>query len=71
MSNRELEIFQLIGGGLTSTQIADRLNLSKKTISTHRENIKNKLGMKTGSEMVRFAVLWVESDLFSTPDSQG
>lgn len=61
-TDRELEIFQKIGKGLSSGQIADQLNLSVKTISAHRERIKQKLGLKTSGELIRSAVLWLESN---------
>ena len=63
LTDRELEIFQMIGKGFSSSQIADRLNLSVKTISAHKERIKQKLGIKTGGELVRYAVLWLETEL--------
>lgn len=59
LSDRELEIFRLIGQGLTSSSIANRLFLSTHTIDTHRENIKRKLGLANGSELTRAAVQWV------------
>ncbi len=62
LTDRELEIFQLIGKGFSSGQIAGRLNLSVKTISAHRERIKQKLGQKSGGELVRYAVLWMETE---------
>jgi DNA-binding NarL/FixJ family response regulator len=64
LTDRELEIFQLIGKGFSSGQIASQLNLSVKTIGAHRERIKQRLGLKTSGEMVRYAVLWLETDLF-------
>lgn len=64
LTDRELEIFQLIGKGFSSGQIAGQLNLSVKTISAHRERIKQKLGAKTSGELVRYAVLWLETELF-------
>jgi DNA-binding NarL/FixJ family response regulator len=59
LTDRELEIFRLIGQGLTSGAIADKLFLSTHTIDTHRENIKRKLGAATGAELNRQAVQWV------------
>jgi DNA-binding NarL/FixJ family response regulator len=59
LSDRELAVFELIGGGLTTRQIAGRLNLSVKTVDSHRENIKAKLGLGSAVELVRHAVLWV------------
>jgi DNA-binding NarL/FixJ family response regulator len=64
LTDRELEIFQMIGKGFSSGQIAGQLNLSVKTIGAHREHIKQKLGIKTGGELVRRAVLWLETELF-------
>jgi DNA-binding NarL/FixJ family response regulator len=64
LTDRELEIFQMIGKGFSSGQIAGQLNLSVKTISAHRERIKQKLGAKTSGELVRYAVLWLETELF-------
>ena len=58
LTNRELEVFRLIGDGLDSKEIADQLNLSIKTISTHRENIKEKLSLKHYTELVKAAVHW-------------
>jgi DNA-binding NarL/FixJ family response regulator len=58
LSNRELEVFELIGHGKTTSAIAELLNLSIKTIETHRANIKIKLGLKSAGELVRSAVQW-------------
>jgi DNA-binding NarL/FixJ family response regulator len=62
LTSRELEVFYLIGRGKTPAEIADRLHLSVKTIGTHKERIKEKLGMKNAAELVRYAVLWVEKE---------
>ena len=56
LSDRELEIFRMIGNGKTSGSIADELFLSTHTIDTHRENIKRKLGLKNAAELSRSAV---------------
>jgi DNA-binding NarL/FixJ family response regulator len=58
LSDRELEVFGLLGKALTTREIAKRLNLSVKTIETHRENIKAKLGLKNQNELIRRAVEW-------------
>ncbi len=58
LSDRELEVFELIGKGLTTRQIAKKLHLSPKTIETHREHIKVKLTLKNSNELVRHAVKW-------------
>lgn len=56
LTDRELEIFKLIGAGVTTSAIAEQLFLSTHTIDTHRENIKRKLGVKTGAELNRLAI---------------
>jgi two-component system, NarL family, invasion response regulator UvrY len=56
LSNRELEVLTLIGSGLTVSQIAARLHLSVKTISTHRTRLLAKMGMKTNAELTHYAV---------------
>ncbi len=56
LTDRELEIFRLIGAGVTTGAIAEQLFLSTHTIDTHRENIKRKLNAKTGSELSRLAI---------------
>ena len=56
LSDRELEIFQLIGAGLGTRTIATQLHLSVKTVETHRANLKQKLGLRSGLELIRFAV---------------
>ena len=58
LSDREFEVFQLIGQGLSAQQIAQRLNLSVKTVGTHRQHIRQKLKLETGSELIRQAVRW-------------
>ena len=60
LSDRELEVFQLIGEGMATRQIAEALHLSVKTIETHRQHIKKKLGLKGATELVRDAVNWVQ-----------
>jgi DNA-binding NarL/FixJ family response regulator len=63
LTNREIEVFGLIGKGLVPGAIAEKLHLSTKTVYSHTERIKEKLGFQHSSELVRFAALWVESDL--------
>ena len=58
LSNRELEVFELIGRGLATGEIASNLNLSIKTIETHRANIKKKLGLVNAGELTRRAIQW-------------
>jgi DNA-binding NarL/FixJ family response regulator len=52
ISDREMHIFHLLGSGLAKRQIAHSLNLSVKTIESHRENIKRKLGLNSSWELV-------------------
>ncbi len=59
LSNREIEVYEMIGQGLTIQQIAARLHLSPKTVETHREKIKQKLNLKNSTELNRRAVQWV------------
>ena len=63
LSNRELEVFKLIGRGFKRAQIAEQLNLSVKTIGTYRDNIKKKLNLKTMAELTKHAVVWNETHL--------
>ncbi|NIM10045.1 MAG: DNA-binding response regulator, partial [Planctomycetales bacterium] len=58
LSNRELEVFQLIGRGRQTREIADSLNLSVKTIETYRGNIKAKLKLDTSTDLICRAVRW-------------
>ncbi len=58
LSNRQLQIFTLIGEGLGTIEMADKLNLSKKTIDTHKENIKTRLHCASSQELRQLAVAW-------------
>ncbi len=62
LTDRELEVFRLIGAGLATREIAERMTLGVKTIGTYRDRVKQKLGIKTAAELVREAVLWTEQD---------
>ncbi|HMO52050.1 MAG TPA: response regulator transcription factor [Kiritimatiellia bacterium] len=61
LSDRELEVFRLIGEGRGTREIAESLHLSIKTIETYRAHIKEKLSIKSAAELARAAVNWVES----------
>jgi DNA-binding NarL/FixJ family response regulator len=61
LSDREFEVLQLLGNGKGTSQIAAQLHLSTKTVEAHRANIKRKLGLRSGTELVRYAVRWVET----------
>jgi DNA-binding NarL/FixJ family response regulator len=56
LSDRELEVLQMMGKGIGTAQIADRLCLSVKTIETYREHLKEKLNLSTGQELLRYAI---------------
>lgn len=62
LSDREFEVFQLIGQGRSTRDIARQLHLSPKTVDVHRAHIKEKLQIKTATALVRHAVRWVESE---------
>jgi len=59
LSNRELQVFELIGEGVPSGQIAQQLNLSIKTIETHQAHIKKKLGLGSAHELNQRAIRWI------------
>ena len=62
LTDREFEIFGLIGSGLTTQKIGKRLSLSPKTVDAHRANIKAKLRLKKMSELVAFASRWITTE---------
>lgn len=59
LSDRELEVFRLIGDGLSTAEIAKRLHLSAHTIDTHRQRIKQKMNLETANELTRMATCWM------------
>jgi DNA-binding NarL/FixJ family response regulator len=62
LSDREFEVFQLIGQGKSTREIAKELHLSPKTVDVHRSHIKEKLELKDATSLVRHAVRWVETE---------
>jgi len=58
LADRELEVFRLIGHGVKTAEIANRMHLSIKTIETYRDRIRQKLGLKDGTELAYFATMW-------------
>ena len=60
LTDRELEVFDLIGRGLRTSEIAEQLGVSVKTIETYRSNIKTKLDLKDATDLIRYAVSWIE-----------
>jgi DNA-binding NarL/FixJ family response regulator len=59
LSDRELEVFRLIGQGKTSRQISERLRLASSTVETYRERLKTKLKLANSAELAQHATLWV------------
>lgn len=81
LSNRELQVYRLVGQGLSTKAIAQALNLSVKTVESHRANIKQKLGLESAAALVAHAAEWqVRSsqhvmpaatvDLLNTPEDR-
>lgn len=65
LTDRELEVFEHYGRGLTTREISEALHISPKTVETHRGHIKEKLALDTSSELVQRAVQWVQSREYS------
>jgi DNA-binding NarL/FixJ family response regulator len=61
LSDREFEVFQMLGQGQATRDIAQHLHLSIKTVEVHRANIRRKLELASGSELVRYAIRWNEA----------
>jgi DNA-binding NarL/FixJ family response regulator len=61
LSDRELQVLEMIGEGLGSREIAEQLGISLKTVESHRENTKAKLGLTGASQLVRYAINWARS----------
>lgn len=61
LTDRELQVFQLIGTGLSTRHIAEQLHVSPKTVEAHRANIKEKLGFDSASKLMQYAVRWVQN----------
>jgi DNA-binding NarL/FixJ family response regulator len=62
LTDRELEVFRLIGEGHSTRQISDELRLSVKTVETYQAHIKEKLGLKNARELIQFAIQWAVSE---------
>ena len=69
LSDRELQVFQLIGASFSTREIAEQFNLSVKTIETHRENIKQKLQLRDATELIRRAESWAADNLVPSGES--
>lgn len=61
LTDRELEVFEMIGSGMTTRDIAKKLHLSVKTIESHREHIKEKLNLANATELLKQAIQWTQS----------
>jgi len=59
LTDREFEIFQLIGRGKTTDEIAEQLHISPRTVDVHRGQIKEKLHLNSGTALVHYAVQWL------------
>lgn len=73
-TDRELQVFQMLGQGLPLSEISDRLDLARKTVETYRRRAKEKLGVESGEELVAYATRWTlaqptEKDPENSPDS--
>jgi DNA-binding NarL/FixJ family response regulator len=61
LSNRELTVFRMIGQGIKTSQIAEKLHLSVKTIESYRAHIKEKLKLNDGTDLLKYAIQWVQN----------
>jgi DNA-binding NarL/FixJ family response regulator len=69
LSNRELQVLQLIGSGLGTRVIAKKLGLSVKTIEAHREHVKHKLGLSSAPQLLNYATSWLKGQSYQhSPD---
>ena len=70
LSLRQLEIFEMIGQGMDSQSIADKLGLSPRTVDVHKANIRNSLGLGSAGEVLRSAILWVKDKGAGVPGKE-
>ncbi len=63
LTDRELEVFELVGRGKSTLEIGRMLTISPRTVDAHRTHIREKLGLADGNELIRFSVRWIESNL--------
>jgi DNA-binding NarL/FixJ family response regulator len=71
LSDREFEIFELLGDGFSTQQIAERLHVSMKTVDAHRAKVKEKLKLKTTNELISYAARWTASPRLRPSDPEG
>ncbi len=62
LSNRELQVLSLIGRGLSSRQAAESLNVSVKTVESHRQSLKRKLNLATNAQLLQYSLQWYASN---------
>ena len=59
LTERELEVFRMLGAGVSTREIAEKLELSMKTVDAHRRHMREKLNLRTTNELIRYATQWV------------
>jgi DNA-binding NarL/FixJ family response regulator len=59
LTERELEVFRMLGAGVSTREIAEKLSLSMKTVDAHRRHMREKLNLRTTNELIRYATQWV------------
>lgn len=69
LTDRELQVLQLLGAGMGTREIAHALSLSFKTVETHRENMKRKLGLSSAPQLVHYAAEWARQQVSLPPDA--
>lgn len=67
LTDRELDVFQMLGRGLGTPQIAGKLHISPRTVDAHRNNIRMKLSLPDAAAVLREAIIWVESGSMRVP----
>jgi DNA-binding NarL/FixJ family response regulator len=68
LSDREFEVFALMGKGLSSREIAEQLHVAISTVETYRERLKSKLNLSSATALIRAATIWALSQRLSKPD---
>jgi DNA-binding NarL/FixJ family response regulator len=66
LTDREMEVFELIGTGKTTQDIGERLSISPRTVDAHRAHIRRKLGLACAGDLLRYAIRWVEAGSLKT-----
>lgn len=69
LTNRELQVFELVGSGLSTQEVAQKLKLHLRTVETYRARIKKRLGLRDGSDLLRHAILWAQAPARQQPGS--